>query len=578
MTAVAIPAAVEVAPQAQSYVSPSRWRSWAPWALLVVAVGLFIYGARTIPAAVPSGWGLLAVASPAYGASILVVTVAAAVAVRRRNMKAAVVATLLMIVVQRLPRTIATDTPMYAWTYKHLGVVDYIQHAHTLARDVDIYNGWPGLFALTAWFSDITGLPPVVIAHWFTPLFHLAFGVMVFAVARAWGLSPLTAVTATFMVSTINWVEQDYFSPQATTMILATGILALMGLSRERPVGVWLIMILFAAATVTHQLTPYWLMLAIGLLTFTRKMKPWWLVFPLAAMAFGFLVYNWKQVSDYTLFSPDVIENIKPNIPVKGVWGQRITGGGVRVMAATLWIGTALVLLGRWRRKQPFWALAVLALSPLLIVTVQRYGGEAVFRVYLYSVIGCSIVLAPVVMGLLQGSVRRFVGSLIIILLATAASVQGNTGSWYANVMPKTQVDTSRIVLDQAELPAYLTAVAPVWPERSSWRYVDYARFKKDFDGLMIAVPYLAGRHFDTDEDYTQFIRALNSRPDASTYLIMTEQMHIYSWYYGILPWDALPNLKQRLYQDTDNWTPFYDGQGISVFRHKVDTSVLNGG
>ena len=53
-----------------------------------------------------------------------------------------------------LPRTIATDLPMYAWTYKHLGVVDYIRHSHELARDVDVYNCWPSLFAVTDGFRN----------------------------------------------------------------------------------------------------------------------------------------------------------------------------------------------------------------------------------------------------------------------------------------------------------------------------------------------------------------------------------------------------------------------------------------
>jgi hypothetical protein len=46
--------------------------------------------------------------------------------------------------------------------------------------------------------------------------------------------------------------------------------------------------------------------------------------------------------------------------------------------------------------------------------------------------------------------------------------------------------------------------------------------------------------------------------------------MRIYAWYYGILPWDAFPNLKKRLYNDPTRWEPFYDGQGITVFLHRV--------
>jgi hypothetical protein len=552
---------------------PSRWR-FLPWGVVVASLGLFVYGEGTIPDAAPSQWGLLAVASPAYGASILLAATGFVLGIRQGSMRVATAATLMMIVAQRLPRAIATDLPMYAWTYKHLGVADYIQHSHTLARDVDIYNGWPSLFALTAWFSDLTGISEVTIAHWYTPIFHLFFAGVAYGAARAWDLAPLTAITATFLVVTLNWVEQDYYSPQATAILLAVAVFAVVGLSRQRPTGTVLIIILFGAATITHQLTPYWVLAAIGILVVSRKMKPWWIVFALAAMLLAFLIYNWDQTSHYELFSANPVKNAESNVPIPGVLGQRVTSLGVRVLSASMWLSTGLVVLYRWIKHRDSWAVGVLALSPMLILGGQSYGGEAIFRVFLYSLLGCSIVLAPVVVAVLRGGrVRSFAGYLAV-LVATSLSVQGYTGSWYANVMPKEQYETSRMVLARAELPSYLTSVAPVWPERSSWRYVDFARFEHDFDAPMTYAKDLMLRHYDTDEDYAAFIQALKTRSDASTYLIFTEQMRVYSWYFGILPWDAFPNLKAHMFQDKQNWEPLFDGQGITVFVHKVDPNA----
>jgi hypothetical protein len=460
---------------------------------------------------------------------------------------------------------------MYAWTYKHLGVADYIQHSHTLARDVDIYNGWPSLFALTAWFSDLTGVSELTIAHWYTPGFHVLFAILVYAAARAWRLAPLTAITATFLAVTLNWVEQDYYSPQATVMLLAVAIFVLVGLSRDRPAGTLLLVVLFGAATITHQLTPYWILMAIGVLCITRKMKPWWIVFPLAIMLLAFLLYNWDSASHYELFSSNPVKNAESNIPVPGSLGQQVTSMGDRVLSASMWVGTAAVLLYRWVKKKEFWALSVLAFSPMLILGGQSYGGEAIFRVLLYSLLGCSIVLAPAVVAVLRAGRVRYLTGFLGVLLATALSAQGYTGSWYANVMPKEQYETSRVVLAQAELPSYLTSVAPVWPERSSWRYVDFARFKSGFDSPMTYARDLMLRHYDTDEDYDVFVQALKMRSDASTYLIFTEQMRVYSWYFGILPWDAFPNLKARLFADKERWEPLFDGQGITVFVHRVN-------
>ncbi len=206
---------------------------------MLAAAAAFAYAATTLRNSRISEYGLLATASPLLIASIVLTALAFAAAVRRREFRAAVVATALMIAVQRLPAVIATDSPpMYSWTYKHLGVVDYIQHEHALARGIDVYHSWPGLFGFTAWLSDLSGVAPVTLAHGFTPpLFHVVFVSLVFVAARAWDLDRLQALTASFLAAALNWVAQDYYSPQSTVMVLTAGIVCLIGLSRTKPVA-----------------------------------------------------------------------------------------------------------------------------------------------------------------------------------------------------------------------------------------------------------------------------------------------------------------------------------------------------
>lgn len=550
----------------------SGGRRWAQlhWILQAIAAGAFLYGVTTVRHAEISEYGLLATASPLFGLSIVLTAIAFALAVRRSSMPACVTATVLMIAAQRLVCSVATDSPMYSWTYKHLGVVDYIQHEHMLARGVDIYNGWPGLFALTAWVSDLTGVSAAVLAHWFTIFFQLAFVALAYAVARAWNAAPIVAITAAFLVATLNWVAQDYFSPQAVAMLLTAGVMIFVGLSARRGTGVAIIVLLFAAMTITHQLTPYWVLGAMGLMVLTRRLRPWWIVIPLAAIVIGQTAYNFGEVSNFTLFSLDVAQNAKSNIPTVGSIGQQFTSYAVRALSGGVWLLTALCLLLRWRRKEPFWVFGILALSPMLILGGQGYGGEAIFRVFLYSLLGCSIVLAGPAVRMLQRGPGRFSLAASVLVVATALSAQGYLGAWFANVMPKEQVDASQSVLEQAEFPAYLTVAAPVWPQRSTWRYVSYAKFDEGFDDPMIYSANLVGSHFDTDADYEKFTQAINYRNNATTYLIFTEQMRLYAWYFGILPLDSLPNLKARVVKDPA-WKAVYDDQGLSVFEHRVE-------
>ncbi|MGA9374752.1 MAG: hypothetical protein ACSLE7_17255 [Mycobacterium sp.] len=565
--------------QSTTMPAPTR-RTWLPWAIMALALVLFISSVGSIrgAASVKSQWGLIGTASPLWILSFLCAALAFAVSVRHGNVKAVWAATVVVGITNHLPRAIANDVPMYAWTYKHVGLADYIQQTHSLAHGVDIYQGWPSSFALSAWFAELTGVPVMDYAAWFIPGFHILFGFMVYGAARVWDLSSLVAAAATFMAVSLNWVQQDYFSPQATVMLMLPGIFIVLGLSRNRPVGSMLLVILFATAAITHQLTPFWLFGAIGLLTITRNFHPWWLVIPLGAILVCQLIYNWDEVSRYQLFSGDILDNAKSNITrygVEPVLGQRIVSYGNKALAGGLWLSTGLVIVYRMWKRQPFWAAAVLALSPMLLLGGQSYGGEAIFRVYLYSVIGCCFVLAPVVVALLQAGVRTYIASTGVILFGVTAALNSETAAWYAYIMPKAQVEESMQVMSQAELPAYLTSAAPTWPERSSWRYVDYATFSPDYDVPMVTVPNLARRTFDNDEDYRVFLEALSTRPDASTYLIITDQTQFYTWYFGILPWEALPNLKQYLRRDTERWEPFYEGEGVSVFVHRVEPAPM---
>jgi len=467
---------------------------------------------------------------------------------------------------------IATDAATYPWTYKHIGVVDYIQHSDKLARGVDLYNGWPGLFAVTAWFSDLTGIPVQTLAHGYTPLLHVLLAVLVYGAARAWGLKPMTAVVAAYFVEALNWVEQDYYSPQATVMLLAVVIVALVGLAvrSDRPVLTLPLLVVFAAATVTHQLTPFWIIVMVGLLVVTGKIKPWWIVLPMGAMLVAIVALNWDLVSQFTLFSGDVGKNVRATVQTTGVLGQRLTGRSMGVLTAAVWLGTVGILLQRVRRKQPFWALGVVALSPLLLVLVQNYGGEVIFRVFLYSLMGCALVWAPVLHRMMEADLRRFFTAMVIVVLGTAVAAQGFFGGWYATIVPKAELQASQAVLNQANVPAYLTPAAPGAPVRLNWRYVRGAEFNPYFDSMVINLYTLVGRHFESDKDYETFMTAVESRKDASTYLLFTDQMQIYCWYYGILPWDALPNLKARIENDPERWSTFYRGNGIAVYVHAV--------
>ncbi|MDS1116201.1 hypothetical protein RD149_20875 [Gordonia westfalica] len=520
---------------------------------------------RSIAASSFDQYGLLSGASPLYAASILLAFVAFGIAVRQRNPSAAGAAILAMIICQRLPRALSTEAPMYAWTYKHLGVVDHVQQSHSLAHGVDVYNGWPGLFVVTAWISDLTGVAPTAVAHWFTPVYHVILAALVFAAARAWRLSRDESLVSTFLVVTLNWVEQDYFAPQAIGMLLTVGIIALLGLSDKKPTGTVPLLILFGALAITHQLTPYWVLGASCLLVLGRKLKPWWIVLLMAAILGGFLVYNFDVLSGYTLLSGDVADNASTNGSGHvGMAGQVFSSSVMRILTVGMWGTTAIVLLLRWRRGREFWAPAVLAFSPILILGGQNYGGEAVFRVFLYSLPGCAFVLAPGIVVGLRAGWKRFASTFVALAVATAMAAQATTANWYTNLIGGPQVAVAGEVLAGDVYPAYVTPLVPVWPERSTGDYVRFAEFTDTFDHSLMFQPGLLGRSFASESDYRQLMGLIEAR-NRPTYLVLSEPMRAFGAYFGLFPGEAITNLAQRLRSDP-RWRVVDERPGVWVY------------
>jgi hypothetical protein len=63
----------------------------------------------------------------------------------------------------------------YSWLYKTVGVVQYVKVNGHLNGSIDIYQHWPGFFALAAWFDRLAGVSsPLAYAKWSQLVVELA--------------------------------------------------------------------------------------------------------------------------------------------------------------------------------------------------------------------------------------------------------------------------------------------------------------------------------------------------------------------------------------------------------------------
>lgn len=545
-------------------------RGWISWAVLVAAVVSWLISIPSLSKAIESDFGLLFTASPFFAGAIVLAVIGFVVAMYRRNNRASFTAVVVLALVQRTATLIASDVPLYTWTYKHLGVTDLIQRSHYLARGVDVYNGWPGLFTATAWFSRVTGVPDVTVANWFAICAHLLMVVLFYCMGRAWRLDVPTAISGTFLFEALNWVAQDYFAPQALAIILVLAFLTLVGASRDRPNLVFVMVVVFSAIVVTHQLTPYWMGLIIGALTIFRMFRPWWLMFVFASIAIGFLVYNWDSAGDFAKFSFDVTSNAKSNLAGQNLTptaGQSFASLTMRMLTVGLLAGSALTAIIMWRRKLPVLALVIIAFAPLAILAGQGYGGEAIFRVYLYCLVGCCLLLAFPLTRMLRATraPRVKVGIACVLLMgATLASSQAYFGAWFAYLAKPAVVKAASEVLESADPHGVLRLLSPAWPDRPTQAYLRLAGVDPKFDVQPEAATLFYGALFDTDEEYAKFNDYFVAE-NRTTYFAISDQMIFYNWYFGLSSKDALPNLEARMRSDS-RWHVFIEGDGFVVF------------
>jgi hypothetical protein len=333
--------------------------------------------------------------------------------------------------------------PQYAWVYKHLGVIRYLELHGSTDRSIDIYQNWPGFFAANAWLARATGMDPGAYAAWAPVFFDLC---LLAAVLYALGgiiTNPRRRYGVAFMWLLGSWIGQDYLAPQAMSIVLVVVVLGMvlrigaaggwdrepktrLGRSadgwrsraaewahrlvrspaaarqvhdpprpvpalgrRDRTVGIVLILLLSAAIITSHQLSPGTLLLdLVVLVAFTGWRRLWLVIVAIGIGEIAWLLLAWPSVSKFGLFN--VVGPVSPQVsrgtPLAAL---AVVQDASRAMGIAFWLLGLAGVVRMLRRvggdpASPA-AVGAFALSPYLIVPLQSYGGEASLRAYLFS-------------------------------------------------------------------------------------------------------------------------------------------------------------------------------------------------
>ena len=552
-----------------------------PRVLMLAAVIAFLTAIPFIPAADSTTFGLLFAGVPGLALSVVFAAAAFAIAVRRHEVRDATVALGIFIAVGRLPVVLGAPMPLYSWTYKHLGVIDYIQTHGAVSHGVDIYSGWPGAFSAIAWFCSVTGLTSVGIAQWFSIAVHIALAASAFAMARAFKLSTTVSLVVAFIVEVANWVGQDYLSPQAVAFVLSMAVITLLLRSIDNPKLGFLALPVFAAVVMTHQLTPYWLILIALILGLLKRFRPRYIGFLFIAVAGGYLLMHMDAVGGHSLFSGfDLFANAQVNSEKFTTSdGQRFTGYAAKLTAFGLWALAAIAVVialrtSRFARHRIVVG-AVVAFSSFALLAVQNYGGEAIYRVFMFSIPGCALLIAPLIVRALQGNLTtvrtRLVSALGVAMIIgiSLMSLQAYYGGWFSNLVSKSSYTASWDLLENASPSTYILTPAPGAPSRMSARYTEFAATDPFYDLSLSSWEGWYGQSFETTDVTAKMTTDLLAT-DRPVYIMVTQQMKDDADYYGLYPAGSIDRFADQL-ADNPAWEVVQASPTLQVFELRTD-------
>ncbi len=217
----------------QAAPSSGRWRS--PRSLLHVfllldAVVLWGVAVERVHVAPHDLTGLAPHLPVTFWVALLIVNVGFVVELldRARGFWLGAYTAAFIMLVHGLPAA-AYSFPRYPWTYKHLGVVDYIASHGGINRSIDLFQNWPGMFAAAAALAAVTGVSLLAYAGWAEVVFDIAsVAALLFVLAELTSRRIRAMWLGAWLFVSFNWVGQDYFSPQGLSFGLVLVALALV--------------------------------------------------------------------------------------------------------------------------------------------------------------------------------------------------------------------------------------------------------------------------------------------------------------------------------------------------------------
>lgn len=591
-------------------------------AIVPAVLVLWLLSVRRVDTAAMNDWGLLP-ALPVFffvALGLLVVSIVLVLTNTPSPVRLGLHLVVLVLVLHgTMPMLFAE--PIYSWTYKHVGVVNYINLHGSLDPRIDIYQNWPGFFAPAAWLTRIAGADgPLAYAAWAPVFFNLLICLELAFVTRSLPVGSRVRWLGMFIFVAGNWVGQDYFAPQSMAFVLSLAVFGMvltwlrvdrlsapmrlmrrltqrmLRVSRDvrrpdvmtpkspgpsRVAAFAAVFAVFAVVVVVHQLTPYMILLGVGMLTVAGLIRPRWFVGALAAITIGYLIPHLSFLGEReSLFSlaagpKALIDFLRdPLLYLEGragdsvgLPGRRITALAAPVLVLGLWGAGMLGAIRRLRAGRRTLVLCLLAIAPVLLAFGQSYGGEAVLRIYLFSLPWTALLAASV----LEPRFRRWragagVASGLALSVVIVLFMSASFGSAELHRIRPESIAASQAFYDHAEPNSRLLVGGPNFPTSVGGTY-------NEFGGPIVLTSFDQFKHRVLASEDADALTAF-TRGVSPLYVALTADEQTWSEVFGLLPAGSLAGLDAALTASND-WQLVYKNKSASIFRYPVSAAAL---
>ncbi len=552
------------------------------WRVSLVHVDVSNLGSYGLPPALPIAWYIA-----------LTLAVAGAVtAITARGKSGLMMVGYVVVVAIILYGTVPvlSAQPHYAWVYKHIGVVRYLEAHGIVNPNIDIYNRWPGFFALGAAFSVVGGHPnPEVYASWAELFFLLVDVVLVMIAVKAITRDIRIATGAALFFVVTNWVGQTYYSPQAFAYVLALTLIAIMlrqlrvvdgtGFSKRltrmiervgrvsqlpvqrddtakwpRWAAITAILGLDAMIVASHQLTPYMLLIGIALLMLAGVARPWWVLVAMAVMTFAYLAANFDFIQhNYGIVTSfDPFNNVQDStIPVTPVAGKVFNTNVELLLIAALFFGALCALVRLLRRGLLVRALplVVLAVAPFVVIFGQNYGGEVSLRIILFSSPWCAALISWALVTVARPRLK-WVLMMSGAAICTALFVPSFLGQEELNIISPAEVRASEWFYYHAPAKSVLVLAAPGFPYRYGATYPYFRGPEGDANPNLLTSAIFQSRPLGA-RDVVRVVRKIREYSPHG-YIAFTKDETAYGQVMGLTPTGALAHLEAAVARSPD--------------------------